>query len=340
MLCDRSEHQRNTTGRAIRRSVLLIAACSALTAAHGQDTVTVYWIGNSLTATNNVPDTTAAMVNRGSSQQQTFIGSFDESYIWGQTLSYHWHNSYDSNQISESQYNYVVLQDFVPYNQDTVFCYYRKFTQVVQNHGGTPVVACIWPSYGSSSNQWNYFISLFDRVADSCRAAFAPLAVAWRNVLTEKPDYPLYVHAYDTTDIWHPSTYGSYLCDCVYYHIFTGDSPVGNSVTGGMSSDTAAYLQLKAWEVCDSISSTLATSAPGGVPSGVRNLPKHEPAAAGMEFFDLHGRRTTRATHTGLASPGLALRRTVLSDGSFRVVPRQIGVPQRSSQGSALARPW
>lgn len=319
MPCDTHVKPRNNTTLAVRRSVLSVLICSALMSAHAQDSVTVFWVGNSLTATGNIPDTTAAMVNRGSSQQETVIGSFDESFLWGQTLAFHWHNSSDSSQIAESHYDYVILQDFVPYNQDTVYHYYDKFTQVVDSSGGTPVVAGIWPPYGSAPAQWYYFIGFLNRVAETYDAVFAPLASAWWKVLEDDPDYPLYAHAYDTTDTWHQSRYGAYLCACVYYYVFTGNSPVGNSVTGGLSTDTAAYLQLKAWDVCDSIQSILAI-APLAAPDGVRHVSVYEYANERVEHFDLRGRAITRAVRAGRARLGLALSRTVLPDGRYHVI--------------------
>ena len=78
----------------------------------------------------------------------------------------------------------------------------------------------------------------YREIAFKLKAIAAPVGVAWKNALAEKPFFPLW-----QDDGVHPSKQGTYLAACVLYSAIIKESPEGIDFTSGLSKETSAFLQ-------------------------------------------------------------------------------------------------
>lgn len=69
-------------------------------------------------------------------------------------------------------------------------------------------------------------------------AAVAPVGMAWRDAVTERPGVDLWA-----ADGRHPNRAGSYLAACVFYALLTGRDPQGSRYTAGLDPSEAYWLR-------------------------------------------------------------------------------------------------
>jgi hypothetical protein len=179
----------------------------------------ILFIGNSLTATNDLPAVLEAFARAQGVTIETEMVAFPEH-----SLQDHWARPEARRAISEGKWDFVVLQQgpsAMPQSQRLLREYVARFDAAIRSAGARTAVFMVWPSSGR--------INDLRRVIDSHRVAAAdvntmllPVGDAWRRMWERDRTARLY-----GPDGFHPSGLGTYLSALVMYRQFTGRSVVG-----------------------------------------------------------------------------------------------------------------
>jgi lysophospholipase L1-like esterase len=197
-------------------ALLLAGSCVAL---HGQETVTVkrvLFIGNSLTAANDLPAMTRVLAE----SLPNLRIHVEAVTLPGASLEDHWNDGRAVRKIKQAHWDFVVLQQgpsSLPESRVHLVRWSQRFATVIRDSGGRIALFMVWPPKANGG--------AFDAVRDSYREAaektngiFFPAGDAWRAAWRQNPELALY-----GPDGFHPSTQGSYLaalvivgtlCDC------------------------------------------------------------------------------------------------------------------------------
>jgi hypothetical protein len=217
--------------RVVQRLVLLLAAaptaCSGHPAPSSPGPVgspsppgsnSVLFVGNSLTAVNDLPSIVEALARAGGHPLIV-----DSVTYGGVSIEDHW-NMGTPKRIESGGWKYVVLQQGPSSLADSranLREWTKKFDAVIKAGGGTTALYAVWPEGARRS--------VFSQVSDSYRLAaedvgglFLPAGDAWLAAWSRDPDLLLY-----GPDQFHPSVMGSYLAGLTLYGGLTGASPVG-----------------------------------------------------------------------------------------------------------------
>jgi hypothetical protein len=238
---------------------LLCFSLVSLFGLHAQ-THSVLWIGNSYTATNNLPQLTYNLALSGG---DTLI--FDSNTPGGFTFQAHSTNAASLSKINASAWDFVVLQaqsqepSFPPFQVETqTYPFARALDSIIRaNNSCTETVFFMtWGrKYGDSQNCANYppictfegmnnrLDESYSEMADDNEGIMAPVGLAWAKSRAIDSTINLW-----SADNSHPSLSGSYLSACVFYATLLRKSPVGLSYLGGLNASTANYLQNIAWQ--------------------------------------------------------------------------------------------
>jgi hypothetical protein len=234
--------------------VLLIPFCTGWSLLSAQ-TTSILWLGNSYTATNNLPDMLSQLALSGGDSMY-----YDSNTPGGYTFQLHWDDAYTHSKINQQQWDYVVLQAqsqepsldsvYVSWN---VYPYARALDSVIHvNDSCTQTIFYMtWGrKNGDAQNCAAYpAVCTYQGMQDQLRnrylqmgydngAMVAPCGEAWRDVIATTPTFDLYI-----ADESHPSVYGTYLNACVFYASIYRRSPVGLTYTAGLPAADALFLQ-------------------------------------------------------------------------------------------------
>jgi hypothetical protein len=179
----------------------------------------ILFIGNSLTATNDLPAVLEAFARaQGVTIQSRAVAFPDHS------LEDHWNRREARQAIAESRWDFVVLQQGPSAMQDSQRLlreYTRRFAAEIRRAGAVPALFMVWPASARSRD--------FPRVVESYRAAaddvgglLLPAGDAWLRMWNRDRTTRLY-----GPDGFHPSGLGTYLSALVMYQQFTRRSVVG-----------------------------------------------------------------------------------------------------------------
>jgi hypothetical protein len=175
----------------------------------------VLFIGNSLTYTNDLPGTVAALGNQvGDTIRVRTVANPDFALIdhvnGGSTAV---------DAIRSQKWNVVVLQQgpsTLPVNRDTLILATQKFDPYIKASGARSAQFMTWPASDRPGD--------FSRVLESSQLAaravsgmLLPAGQAWVAAWVVDPQLPLY-----GADGYHPSETGTYLAALVIYEGITG----------------------------------------------------------------------------------------------------------------------
>lgn len=199
----------------------------------------VLFIGNSYTAYNGGIDQQFAGLDPASATAR-----IDSN---GYTLQDHWKDGNALKTIHNGKWNYVVLQEQSQtpvLNQRMFSDYAREFDTAIESSGGKTILLMTWerPDSVRQGVTMVNLANVFNTVGKNLGIKVAPAGLAFARSLHTKPDLVLY------NQDGHPTIYGTYLAACVIYGTILGTSPVGNSYSDGISSETATFLQRMAAE--------------------------------------------------------------------------------------------
>jgi hypothetical protein len=229
--------------RAARRLALALLAL-ALPAACGAadprpESRRVLFIGNSLTASNDLPATAAALAEAAGERLE-----WKAVLAGGSSLEDHWNEGSARRAIGRGAFDVVVLQQgpsALPESRTSLLLYAARFAAEIRKAGGRPALLMVWPSAARAGD--------FDRVCESYRLAaqrvgglLLPAGEAWRAAWRRDPAIALW-----SPDGLHPTAAGSYLAALVVFAGLFGKTPVGLPALG-LPAARASLLQEAAAE--------------------------------------------------------------------------------------------
>lgn len=180
---------------------------------------TLLFVGNSLSAANDLPRLLEAMGKASNvSIHCAIVAKPDFS------LEDHWKDPERAARtaIARGTWSHVILQQgpsALPSSRKLLREYARRFDSEIRHAGATPAMLAVWPSSGRRGD--------YDAVAESYRSATAlvsgelfPVGTVWRAAWARDPSLALYA-----PDGFHPSPLGTYLAALVIFHRLTGRLP-------------------------------------------------------------------------------------------------------------------
>lgn len=202
-------------------AVVWAAACAAGPAApsfdpFGSAEVTALFIGNSLTASNDLP---ALVTTMAEAAGRTFEhrALLRPSY----SLADHWRDG-AASVIRDLRPDVVVLQQgpsSVGDNPAHLRTWTETYAPVIEEVGGRPALLMVWPDRSR--------MEAFDAVRDSYAGAaasvggiFIPAGEAWRAVWQRDPAVELY-----GPDGFHPSRVGSFVAALTLFEMLLAEDP-------------------------------------------------------------------------------------------------------------------
>jgi hypothetical protein len=200
----------------------------------------VLFVGNSLTAVNDVPALVSAIA--------AGLGApfaVDSVTLPGASLGDHLTDGSARRRLEEDRWDFVVLQQGPSSRPDSRVLLRQdaaRFAPLIAAAGGRPALYMVWAI--QSEPEW------FDEVHDSYQLAaqdtggiFLPAGESWRAAWRVDPSLALY-----SADGLHPTLAGSYAAALVIAGGLTGRSPIGAPELG-VDRATAETLQRAAAEV-------------------------------------------------------------------------------------------
>jgi hypothetical protein len=204
---------------AVTLAVLLGCGSTAPDIGRNPD-LNVLFIGNSLTATNDIPGLVSALGQVSGGPQvrvsEVSFGNF--------SLEDHWNQGDALEAIDQGGWDYVVMQQgpsTLPESRANLIEWAGRLAERIRAVGARPAIYMIWPSNGD-----------FDAVSESYTAAahavngmLIPAGEAFRSISGDHPEITIF-----QSDNFHPTQAGSYLAALVIYGELTDREVAGVSL--------------------------------------------------------------------------------------------------------------
>jgi hypothetical protein len=201
-------------------ALALVAGLALPRAGSAAEAVRVLFIGNSLTAYNDLPAIVEALAKAGGQPPL----DWKSVLLPGTSLEDQWSDGQARKAIGLATWDYVVLQQgpsALDESRRSLLDSVSRFAKEIRAVGARPAIYMVWPSSDRASD--------FDAVSQSYRMAaqqvdgmLFPVGEAWRAAWKHDPKLALY-----SPDGLHPTPAGSYLAALVMYGRLYGRSPVG-----------------------------------------------------------------------------------------------------------------
>ncbi len=211
---------------------LLIASTARPGAA---EPLSILFVGNSLTASNDLPAIFASVVE-AAGHPRPITGALT---VGGFSLEDHWNRGEAQKSIAARQWDIVVLQQgpsALMESRRLLVSYAQRFDKAIRAAGARPALYMVWPS---TQRQFDFegVSASYTAAARAVSGTLLPAGDAWRKVLRDHKEIKLY-----SDDGLHPTLAGSYLAALVIYERLFQRSSVGLPAMG-ISSDAARILQ-------------------------------------------------------------------------------------------------
>ena len=206
----------------------------------------ILFIGNSITYYNGGVD--LHTMNLANSIDSTLAVTCESVTGGGWTLEMHYNNPATIDEITNGEYDLVILQEMTsrPVNDPELFYEYATLLDSVITEAGSQTVFFFsWP-----------FESVFDEMIEQQSAAYnyigqlldapvIPVARAWQLSRQQNPDLNLFM-----PDGNHPNVHGTYLACCTFYPFLWDDNPIGAEYVNDpiITTEEKEFLQTIAWE--------------------------------------------------------------------------------------------
>lgn len=172
-------------------------------------TLRALFVGNSLTATNDLPAQVAALASATARKLEYRTVAFG-----GYNLEDHWNNGEARQALAGGDWDVVVMQQgpsAFPESQADLRLWASRFAEEARSHGTRPALLTVWPE-GWRADALPEVIKSYSRAATAARAELLPAGVAWRLAWRCNARTPLY-----GPDDFHPSPTGTYAAALVVY---------------------------------------------------------------------------------------------------------------------------
>ena len=203
---------------ALAAAALLLPAAAARTAQPATPPLRVLFIGNSLTAANDLPGWVEELARR-TGGRRVVTGAVAPG---GVSLEDHWTLTGARDALAAEDWDVVVLQQgpsTLAESADNLRTWAIRWSGEIRAHGARPALLTVWAE-ASRSSALNAVIRSYRDAAVAAHAQVLPAGVAWRAAWRRKPALGLY-----SPDLFHPSRLGTILAALVAYGGLTGTRP-------------------------------------------------------------------------------------------------------------------
>ncbi|MGE5692049.1 MAG: hypothetical protein ACM33B_15980 [Pseudomonadota bacterium] len=193
----------------------------------------VLFVGNSLTATNDLPAAVAAIAERVGGRpfevRAVVPGGVDLQDQW------EWTGARDV--LDGERWDVVVLQQgpsALPESQAHLRLWTQRWAAAIRARGARPALLQVWPE-GDRPEALPAVLRSYAAAASAADATLLPAGAAWREAWRRDPALPLY-----GPDRFHPSLLGTALAALVVHAALTGLPP---ATLPGLAPATARLLR-------------------------------------------------------------------------------------------------
>ena len=218
---------------------LLLLGCGGDARAGAEvDSLHVLFVGNSLTATNDLPAYVAWLAGgRGRRLEYRTVA------VGGYNLEDHWNLSDARREVATGRWDVVVMQQgpsALPESQTDLRRWATTFAEAARAAGTRPALLTVWPeSYRQSAIV--DVIASYGRAASAAGAELLPAGAAWQVTWRCNRRLPLY-----GPDGFHPSVLGTYTAALVVYGRLFRAPLLGAPAPSGVSRQVARTVQASA----------------------------------------------------------------------------------------------
>jgi hypothetical protein len=207
----------------VRLFLLILATLTAALGgsaarADGPAHLRVLFVGNSLTATNDLPGTVAALA-AAVGRVRIDVGTIAPG---GYSLEDHWADGVARGALDGGGWDVVVLQQgpsSLPESRLNLIEWTTRWAAEARAHGTRPALLTVWPELARRP-VFPAVIANHRAAARAAGAASFPAGAAWLDALSRAPRLPVY-----GPDGFHPSRVGTNLTAVVVYAGLTGTLP-------------------------------------------------------------------------------------------------------------------
>ena len=210
----------------------------------------VLFIGNSLTATNDLPATVAGLARR----HGRLVVDYRTVAPGGVNLQDHWNLTGAREALEAGPWDVVVLQQgpsALPESQVDLRTWAGRWGDEIRAHGARPALLAVWPEDYRRFSAFSAVIRSYRKAAVASHARLLPAGAAWRAAWRHKPNLQLYGR-----DGFHPSRLGTTLAALVVYAGLADERPATMPLPG-LPTAIARTLRLAAAEALASAPSRI-----------------------------------------------------------------------------------
>lgn len=208
---------------------LLLAACLGSSEPNPSvDELHILFIGNSLTAVNDLPDVVRRL-GRAVDGKAPVVGAVTRG---GFSLEDHWNRGEAQQVIAGDRWDLVVLQQgpsALPESRELLVEYAKKFDEEIRKVGGRPALYMVWPEAERAAD-WDDVTESYRTAAQEVNGVLFPVGESFRAALRHYTGLMLFA-----SDGFHPSIEGTYLAALVIYAQASHRSPLGLSHRAGIA---------------------------------------------------------------------------------------------------------
>jgi lysophospholipase L1-like esterase len=167
----------------------------------------VLFIGNSLTASNDLPAMVQAMARLRGVELR-----YEACTPGGASLEDHWNDGHCRRLLEGQQWDFVVLQQGPSSRDDSranLKEWSARWADAIRARGARPALYMVWPQLGQKDG-FKRVGDSYRMAADASRSILLPAGDAWRAAIEMDQRLPLYLE-----DGLHPTEEGTYLAALV-----------------------------------------------------------------------------------------------------------------------------
>jgi hypothetical protein len=171
--------------------------------------INILFVGNSLTYSNDLPSLVEKLAKDDGVKIKTMMIAFPNY-----ALEDHWNETNVAEALTKTRFDYVIFQQgpsALPASRTNLIEYALKFNGLCQANNTKMCLYTVWPS-GDRSFDFTNVINSYRIAADTTGKIALQAGLAWKKILDEKKDFPLY-----SADGFHPTIHGSFLAALVVY---------------------------------------------------------------------------------------------------------------------------
>jgi hypothetical protein len=201
--------------------VLIVVALLGLSgnAPKAQERPRVLFVGNSLTAANDLPGLVSSLSRAAGAPVECVSLTFPDH-----GLKEHWDRGDAREVIRRGGWSFVVLQQgpsALPESRTMLRQYAKRFDEEIRRVGARTALYMVWPS-AARSGDFDAVVKSYATVGMEIGALLLPVGEAWRAAWRRDAGLQFY-----REDRFHPSMLGSYLAALVIYERLSGRSAEG-----------------------------------------------------------------------------------------------------------------